>query len=208
MYKWFNRVTLDLPYSSQFSFASIFWPGRFSRNHFFLDNAILRRVTFNFFLLNSGLQNNSYSSRHSAPHQERPEIRRNAGLDWKGFAERIWSLFARVKGIRWTSWGTQSGEPLFFLCGRFAFNTFWTLFRRIAFFIFPIFNNCHTLILYSYLRLATNSLDVPVLVSSFCLFAPVSWWCRCYLLFFLSLLYFWYFISRNELHFINLCCSR
>ena len=103
-------------------------------------------------MLNSGLQNNSYSSRHSAPHQERPEIRRNAGLDWKGFAERIWSLFARVKGIRWTSWGTQSGEPLFFLCGRFAFNTFWNLFRRIAFFIFPIFNNCHTLILYSYLR--------------------------------------------------------
>ena len=159
-------------------------------------------------MLNSGLQNNSYSSRHSAPHQERPEIRRNAGLDWKGFAERIWSLFARVKGIRWTSWGTQSGEPLFFLCGRFAFNTFWNLFRRIAFFIFPIFNNCHTLILYSYLRLATNSLDAPVLVSSFCLFALVSWWYRCYLLFFLSSLYFWYFISRNELHFINLCRSR
>ena len=43
------------------------------------------------------------------------------------------------------------------------------------FLIFSIFNNCHTLILYSYLRLATNSLDAPVLVSSFCLFAPVSW---------------------------------
>ena len=80
MYKWFNRVTLDLPYLSQFSFASIFWPGRFSRNHFFLDNAILRRVTFNFFCWIQVFK--TTPTVHVTPHHTKKGRKYDAMLVW------------------------------------------------------------------------------------------------------------------------------